>query len=293
MNNYKHKSFGDKLFDIGNYTLMTILSALFLYPFWDLIMLSFTSPAFADSLGFRFYPQGFTFDSYHALFQNDLIYTSFVNTLIRTAGGTTLALFVTFFAAYALTKRDLPLRNVITLYIVFTLFFYGGLIPNYLNMKNLGLLDSLWVLILPHAANAWYIVLTRNFLAAFPKELEESAEMDGANPFQVALRIILPLSMPIIAVIALWSAVYHWNAWFDALVYTRIKENFVLQLLVYKIMIQQQEQGNLQMIKITNLTTPQTLKAATIVVSIAPILAAYPFVQKYFVKGIMVGSLKG
>lgn len=293
MNIQKHKSAGDKWFDFANYTLMVILSVLFLYPFWDLIMLSFTSPAYADSLGFRFYPQGFTWSAYETLFQNDLIYIASRNTLIRTVLGTALTLFVTFFAAYALTKKDLPLRNTITLYIVFTLFFYGGLIPSYLNMKNLGLIDTLWVLTLPFAANAWYIVLARNFLSSFPKELEESAEMDGANPFQAALRIILPLSMPIIAVVALWSAVYHWNAWFDALVYTRDKDNYVLQLLVYKIMIQQQETGNMQMIKLTLETTPQTIKAATIVISIAPILVAYPFVQKYFVKGIMVGSLKG
>ncbi|WNQ13270.1 carbohydrate ABC transporter permease [Paenibacillus aurantius] len=295
MNAQNHRRLADKLFDIGNYTFMIGLSLLFLYPFWDLLMLSLTAPAYVDRLGLRFWAHGFNLDSYRQVFRSDIISYAYANTVFRTVVGAGLTVLVTLGAAFALSQRKLPLRNTITLYILLTMFFQGGLIPSYLNMKSLGLIGSKWSLILPSLANAWYIILARNFLMTFPKELEESAIVDGANPLQVAYRILLPLSMPIVAVIALWSAVSHWNAWFDAMIYLRDKHDYVLQLLVQKILQQDRidPTNTGTYIQITSQVTSQTIKAATIIAATLPIILVYPFLQKYFVKGVMVGSLKG
>lgn len=282
-------------FDWFNYSLMIVLSILFLYPFWNLLMLSLTAPPYVDKLGLRLWAEGFNWASYKQLFASDVIYIAYKNTILRTVLGAGLTVLVTMCAAFSLSRKDLPYRSVITLFILFTMFFGGGLIPTFLNIKKLGLLNSVWALILPTLANAWYIILARNFLMGFPKELEDSALIDGANPVQVAFRIIFPLSMPIIAVIALWSGVAHWNAWFDAMIYLREKNDFVLQLLVQKIFQQDKidPSSTGTYIQITSEVTNQSVKAATIIAAIAPIVVVYPFLQKYFAKGVMVGSLKG
>lgn len=295
MKTFSRKDLFSKSFDVFNYSLMIVLSILFLYPFWNLLMLSMTAPAFVDKLGLRLWAEGFNLLAYKQLFSSDIIYIAYKNTILRAVGGTGLTVLVTMCAAFSLSRKDLPYRNIITLFILFTMFFSGGLIPSFLNIKKLGLLDSMWALILPTLANAWYIILARNFLMGFPKELEESALMDGANPVQVAFRIIFPLSMPIIAVIALWSGVAHWNAWFDAMIYLREKNGFVLQLLVQKIFQQDQldTTGTGTLIQLTNEVTNQSVKAATIIAATLPIVLVYPFMQKYFAKGVLIGSLKG
>ncbi len=295
MNTFRRSSLAGKSFDIFNFSLMIVLSILFLYPFWNLLMLSLTAPAYVDKLGLRLWAEGFNLMSYKQLFSSDIIYIAYGNTIIRTVVGAGLTVLVTMCAAHSLSRKDLPYRNIITLFILFTIFFSGGLIPTYLNIKKLGLLNSMWALILPTLANAWYIILARNFLMSFPKELEESALIDGANPIQVAFRIIFPLSMPIIAVIALWSGVHHWNAWFDAMIYLREKNDFVLQLLVQKIFQQDKidTTSSGTYIQITSEVTNQSVKAATIIAAITPIVVVYPFLQKYFAKGVMIGSLKG
>ncbi|MBO9606788.1 MAG: carbohydrate ABC transporter permease [Paenibacillaceae bacterium] len=295
MNMAGRKSAGDIAFDLFNYAFMIVLSLLFLYPFWNLLTLSMTAPQFVDKLGLRLWAEGINLYSYKQLFNNDVIYSAYTNTIIRTVVGTALTVLVSMCAAFALSRRDLPFRNGVTLIMLFTIFFSGGLIPMYMTVKWLGLIGSLWSLILPSLANAWYIILARNFLMSFPKELEESALIDGANPVQVAFRIIFPLSMPIVAVIALWAAVAHWNAWFDAMIYLREKSDYVLQLLVQKIFNQDRldPTNTGTYIQITSQVSNQSVKAATIIVAIAPIVLVYPFLQKYFVKGVMVGSLKG
>lgn len=282
-----------RVFDFFNYGMMIVLSVSFLYPFWNLLIISMSSPGEANSFGFHLFPEEFNFRAYAQVFRTELIYSSFYNTFIRTILGCLITVAITIFAGYALAKRRLPFRNIITLFMLITIFFSGGLIPVYLNIRNLGLIDSVWALVLPGAANAWYIILARNFLMTFPEELEESALMDGASPFKVAIKIIFPLSMPIIAVIGLWASVYHWNAWFDALIYIRDKQKYVLQLLVYQIMLQESISRDTSLVIMHRDTTPQSIKATTIIITIAPILLVYPFAQKYFVKGIMVGSVKG
>lgn len=295
MTTFRRKTLAGKAFDVFNIAFMLVLALLFLYPFWNLLMLSMTAPAYVDKLGLRMWAEGMNLATYKQLFASDVIYVAYKNTIIRTVLGAGLTVIVTMCAAYGLSRRDLPLRSAITLFMLFTIFFSGGLIPTFLNIRKLGLLGSMWSLILPTLANAWYIILARNFLMGFPKELEESALIDGANPVQTAFRIIFPLSMPIIAVIALWSGVAHWNAWFDAMIYLREKNDFVVQLLVQKIFQQDKidPSSTGTYIQITPEVTNQSVKAATIIAAITPIVVVYPFLQKYFAKGVMVGSLKG
>jgi putative aldouronate transport system permease protein len=184
---------------------------------------------------------------------------------------------------------------IILLFITFTMFFSGGLIPSYLNMRNLNLINSRWALILPGLTSAWNLIVARNFIASLPDSLEEAAFVDGAHPLTVVFTIMLPISMPIIAVLALWTAVGHWNAWFDANIYVRDPNKMVLQLTLRRILVE----GSLDVMggDVLNAssatTTPETVKAATIIVSIVPIILFYPFLQKHFVKGVMVGSIKG
>ncbi|WP_366926001.1 carbohydrate ABC transporter permease [uncultured Paenibacillus sp.] len=199
--------------------------------------------------------------------------------------------------AYPLSKKYLPHRNLFTAFIVFTMFFSGGLIPNYLLIKELGLLDSRWSLILPGLIAAFTMIIVRNYFMSLPEEVEESARIDGANDMRILFSIVLPMSMPIIATISLWYAVAHWNAWFDSLLYISDPNKAVLGNVLRKIVIegssqfQQFDQGFNQ--NGQTAVTPDIIKAATIMVATVPIICVYPFVQKYFVKGVIVGSLKG
>jgi len=293
---YKNKTKIDIIFDVINYTLMIALSIAFIYPFWQTIVLSFSSPKYAYSLGVKLWPQGFNLKSYEEVFKSKVIYTGFINSLTRTLIGTTLTILVTYCGAYALSKKNLPFRNIITLLILFTMFFSGGLIPSFLLVNSLKMHNTIWALIFPITTSAWNLIITRNFIASLPESLEEAALVDGAHPIAVVFRIMFPLSMPIIAVLALWSAVHHWNSWFDAMIYIRDEEKMVLQQILRRIIIDDSkdimETAGLLTIT-TAQTTPETIKSATIVVTMLPIILVYPFLQKYFVKGIMIGALKG
>lgn len=289
------KNLVDILFETLIYLLMIILIVAFLYPFWQTVVLSFSSPEFSRSLGIKIWPDIFSLSSYNEVFKDNIIVIGYINTLIRVISGTVLAILFTYFGGYALTKKTLPFRRSILIFILFTMFFSGGLIPSYLLMKDLGLLETRWALILPGVTSAWNLIIARNFINTIPDSLEESAFIDGAHPLTVLFKILMPLSMPIIAVLALWSAVGHWNAWFDALIYIRSTDKIVLQLILRRILIDQSEElmksGALVFIK--KKTSPESVKAAIIVVTTAPIVFFYPFLQKYFVKGILIGSVKG
>lgn len=280
------------IFDFIIYFVLIILMILFIFPFWQTIVTSLMSSEDAMKVGLKIIPTSFTFESYAFVFRSPTVWTAYGNTIWRTVVGTTISVFTCYFAAYGLSKSTLPFRKAITTFIVFTMFFDGGLIARYLLIKDLNLLNNRWALVLPIAVSAWNIVIARNFLSALPPELEESASIDGANPFVIAFRIIMPLSMPIIAILILWTAVTHWNAWFDAMIYCPKPESVVLQLFLRRMIV---EPANEAMIyeAATDSTTQETIKSATIMVAIIPILCVYPFLQKYFVKGVMVGALKG
>ena len=204
-------------------------------------------------------------------------------------------MLVTFCAAAALAQRNLPGRKFVQTVMIITMFFSGGLIPTYLLVNSLGMLNSYWALIIPGLTSCWYIMLTRNFIQSLPSSFAESALIDGAHPITITFKIIFPLSMPIIAVLLLWFGVGHWNSYFDAMIYNREAKYVVLQQLLRRILIDSSvdEFARNALRDQTALTTPQTVKAATIIISIVPIVCVYPFLQKYFVKGILLGGLKG
>ena len=292
--NKKHKSISGRVFDSFNVLLMLLLIVAFLYPFWEQLVLSFSSPAAANRSGLKLWPSEFNITSYSQVFKSNQIWIGFFNTAFRTVIGTALTVLVTFCGAFVLCKKELPGRSIVLAAILFTMFFSGGMIPSYLLMRNMGLLGNRFALILPVTTSAWNLIMTRNFIASLPDSLEEAALVDGARPFTIVFKVFFPLSMPIISVLTLWSAVGHWNAWFDAMLYNRGRDLMVLQLYLRTLLIDQANTGGGGVLSAsTAATTPETVKAATIVVSILPIVVLYPFLQKYFVKGVMVGAVKG
>nr|WP_150959549.1 carbohydrate ABC transporter permease [Aneurinibacillus sp. XH2] len=290
------KSFGEKAFDTFNVVFLTLFAFTAVYPFIDVLVVSLSTPAAANVYGLKLWPREFSAEAYKAVFDNRMIWVGYYNTIYRTVLGTFLNVIFTVLCAYPLSKKYLPNRNLFTMMIVFTMFFSGGLIPNYLLVKELGLLDNRMALILPGLIAAFSMIIVRNYFMSLPEEIEESAKMDGANDFRILFSIVLPVSKPIIATIALWYAVAHWNAWFDSLLYISNPDKTVLGNVLRKIVIE----GSAQFQQFEsydptreNAVTPDIIKAATIMVATIPIICVYPFVQKYFVKGIMIGSLKG
>lgn len=275
------------------YLVIAVLAFLFVYPFWQTLVLSLSDAVYANSPGFKFWTKNLTLDAYKQVFASNTIYIGYLNTVIRTAAGTAITLAITFCAAFAMSHRELPGWSFFNFIIVFTMFFGGGLIPAYLNLKSLGLLNTRWALILPGAAGAWNLIIMRNFLKSISKELEEAAKIDGAGPIQVMLRIFLPNSKAVMAVIGLWSVVGHWNAWYDSMVYANKNNLLVLQTVVRRLI----DTGNELVAAGESVTmadtTPVTIRAATVMAATLPILAGYPFIQKYLVKGTMVGAVKG
>ncbi len=287
------------LIDYLIYIGLTLFALTILVPFIHILSLSFSPSYIATRGGLHLIPKDFTLDNYIKVLSNSFIWNGYKNTLIRTIVGTPLVVFVTALGAYALSKKYFPHRSFWTLVIVFTMFFSGGLIPTYLLVKNLGLMNTYASMILPILTSAYTIVIMRNFFQSLPEEVEESCMIDGAGRFTIFFKIVIPLSTPIIATIGLWTAVSHWNAWYDVLLYITDERMFVLQIVLRRIIIT----GTQQLMDITtngvltniedNVSSPEGLKSASIFVATVPILCVYPFIQRYFVKGIMIGSLKG
>lgn len=287
---------GSRVFDACNYGMLAVAGFLFFYPFWSLVLTSFSNSMEIQHIGLKFWNATWTIEPYRWVFeaQSVSIGKAYYNSVFRTVLGTGAILVVTFLTAYPLAKVRLPGRTPIMLYFVITLFFSGGLIPTYLLIRRLGLIDTRLVYILPEALSVWYVIIARNFLMAIDDEMEEAALVDGAGYLTILTRIVMPLAKPIVATIALWASVMHWNAWFDALIYIRDGNKRVLQLLLHKMMnllrnFEEFEELNIPM-EIT--LPPASVQAVTVLVTIGPIILVYPFFQRYFVKGIMIGALK-
>lgn len=267
--------------------------------FWYQFVISLSPGYIATMGGIQLFPTDITLDNYGKVVSSKFIWEGYANTLFRTIVGTFLSLFITAMVGYALSKKYFPHRSFWTLLLVFTMFFGGGLIPTYLVIRDLGLIDNYLVMILPGLVSAYNMTIMRNYFASLPEEIEESAMIDGAGRFRTFFSIILPLSKPILATVALWLAVGHWNAWFDVLIYITDEHKFTLQIVLRRIILT----GTQQMLDAMNsteevldnftATSSEGLKAAAIFVATLPILCVYPFIQRYFVKGIMIGSLKG
>lgn len=285
----------DRIFVAVNNFLLFLLAFTTIFPFIHIISISFSTPAEAVRFGVHIIPKEWSFDAYKTVFESEFLITGYLNTIIITVITVVASLTVMTLMAYPLSKTDLVHRGFFTGFVVFTMFFSGGLIPGYLNIRNLGLIDSWLALILPTLVNTFNMLIIRNYFMTLPKELEEAATIDGANELYVFAKIIIPLSMPIIATVMLWTAVGCWNSWFECMLYIRNPDKFTLQVFLRRIIID----GSSEFINfnINNAreqeVTEETVKAATILVSTLPIICVYPFIQKYFVKGVMVGAVKG
>lgn len=288
----KQRSMEDYIVDFVVYVTLIIFCIITIIPFLQVITVSVSPPEIVSSYGLHLFPTKFDFSGYKTVFTHKLLWRSYYNTILRTLTGTILSITLTLMGAYPLSKKYLPNRGFWTGIIVFTMYFSGGLIPKYLLIKNLGLMDTLGALILPGAIGTFNLMVTRNFLMTIPDSIEESARMDGASEMQVLCKIVIPLSKPIIATVALWYGVAHWNAWFDSMLYIQSQSKHVLQLILRQILLEGQVQ-DLDLDAADVVINTDTMKMAALIIAILPIVCIYPFLQKYFVKGMLVGSLKG
>ena len=289
---------GEKVFGVCNALFLILFSATILFPFVNLLAVSLTHGSSEYLSNVMLWPRPFSTKSYEVILGDGDLYWGYLNTIVRTVAGTFATVVVLLCAAYPLSKKYLPHRNVYTSIFVFTLFFSGGLIPTYILIRSLGLIDTRLVFILINLAPAFWLLIMRNFLMTIPAEIEDSARIDGANEIVTLFRIIAPMSMAVIATIGLWSAVGHWNAWFDSLIYIRDQQKHVLQIWLRRIVITASDRLTIEAEQAFDEAAlrpvrPATLNSAAIFVAIAPILIVYPFIQKYFVKGVIIGSLKG
>jgi putative aldouronate transport system permease protein len=286
----------DRLFTIMNTLFLCIITFIVLYPLIYIVCASFSSPSAVLSGKVWLWPVDVTLEGYKAVFEYKRIWTGFANSLFYTIAGTTLNLAITLMAAYALSRKDLVGRNLIMMMCVFTMIFSAGIIPSYLVVQDLGLLNSRWAMILPTALSVWNLIIARTFFqVTIPHELLEASQMDGCSDFKFFFKIVIPLSAPIIAVLTLFYAVGHWNQYFQALLYIRDPDLFPLQLILREILIRNEVDASmLQDVRVAaeQAGLRQLLKYSLIVISSVPVLIIFPFVQKHFVKGVMIGSLK-
>jgi len=289
----------DKVFYFINYVFLSLALLVTLYPLWYILVSSFSSANDVVALRVWIWPVNFNTDAYEAVFSSRHLVTGFRNSGIYAVLGTLFNLVVTILAAYPLSRKDFLPRNIIMALFAFTMLFSGGMIPAYLLVQSLGMLDTIWAMVVPGALSVWNVVLMRTFFTtSIPEDMLEAAQLDGCRDGQYLVRIVLPLSGPIIAVMVLFFAVWHWNSYFTALLYINKSDMFPLQIVLRNILIQNmmsdmtiQGMDPREVLRIANLRN--LLKYSLIVVASAPLLAVYPFIQKYFIKGIMLGALKG
>lgn len=285
---------GEKVFAVFNYTLLTLLCVMMVYPYLRSIAVSFSDKYEVVRGSVGIIPKGFNIDSYRYIFTNKLFWTALRITLIVTAVGTVFSVVMTCLFAYPLANKHFRLRNALTVIVVITMFFEGGLIPTFMLYKQLGLINNILVYILPASISTWSLIILRNFFQQIPVELEESAFMDGANELTILFRIIMPIALPSIATITLWYIVSYWNTFSSSIYYTTDRNLRTLQVVLRGILMDEEQitsQSNVN--DAMRRMTPQSLKSAWIMCVTVPILAVYPFLQKYFVKGVIVGALKG
>lgn len=289
---------GDRLFQVIIYTVLTAIMLITLYPLIYILSASFSDPMAIIQGRVWLWPADFTLAAYQKVFQNPDILLGYRNSIIYLVVGTSINIIMTTMGAYALSRKDLRGRHVLTLIFTFTLLFNGGLIPTYLVYKNiLGLYNNLWVMVIPSAISVWNMIIMRTYFQnSIPMELQEAAFIDGCSNIRTLTSIVLPLSKPIIAVMTLYYGVAHWNSYFTALIYLHDNWRFPLQLVIRSILILEDTQamagGEGESI-VEQLVLIEGMRYAVIVVSSIPMLLLYPVVQKHFVKGVMVGAVKG
>lgn len=287
----------DRLTEWINYVILTGIVVIVLYPLYFVLLASFSSPEAVLRGEVWLWPVNPTVIGYERIIQNEEVWTGYANTFLYTALGTAINLIMTVLAAYPLSRKDFAGKHVITVFIVFTMFFSGGLVPTYLLIKSLGMLNTVWSMVIPGAVSVWYILIMRTFFqTSIPYEVQEAAAIDGCSATQTLIRVVLPMSMPILAVMVLFYCVGHWNAFFQALIYLSERSKYPLQLFLREILLQDQMQD---MVKtggdtlVQSVLETESVKYAMVIVANLPVLVLYPFLQKYFVKGVVVGAIKG
>ncbi|MFD0870907.1 Inner membrane ABC transporter permease protein ycjP [Chlamydia abortus] len=281
-----------KLGSLLNYSLLALFGAVTLFPFLHVLAQSLSSQTAVVSNRVTIFPVDFQIEAYKLLLQDSAFYKAFGISIIRVVAGVTINMVVTSLMAYPLSRKDLKGRGLVMNLVIFTMLFNGGLIPSFLLLKELHLLDTLWALLLPSTVSAFNLILLKNFFQSVPLSLEESAKMDGAGHGTILWKIYIPLSLPAVATLTLFYSVMHWNSYFDAVMYISNVNLNPLQVYLRNMIVL--NDSNIEMTNNTGLflVSPETLKAATIMASVIPMILMYPFIQKYFAKGVMLGSLK-
>ncbi|NQX60865.1 carbohydrate ABC transporter permease [Paenibacillus qinlingensis] len=284
---------GERTFGYFNLLFMLILCAVTLYPFLYVALASLSdATSLLQQRGIMLWPAGFDLGAYKAVFENPMIVKGYQNTLVYVFLGTAINLLMTAIGAYVLSRPNLYFKNIIMFFIVVTMVFHGGLIPSYLLVNDLGMMNTMWAILIPGAINTFNMIIMRTSFQGIPVSLEESARMDGAGDWKILFRIVIPLSMPVIAVMILWYAVGHWNSYFNALIYLRNREAYPLQLVLREILISNNTDSMMSGGGDDKYAIGETIKYAAIMVSTLPIICLYPFLQKYFVQGVMIGAIK-
>lgn len=285
---------GGAIFDTFNVIVLTFAALICLYPIFYCLVASLSDPtALAASGGFMLWPKGIQLEAYKSVFANHEIFSGYLNTFFYVIAGTFLNLILTLIGAYVLSRQNLTLKRFLNLFVTLTMFISGGMIPLYLVMKGLNLLDSRWGIILVTAVNTYNLIMARTYFSTIPASLEEAARVDGAGEIRILFEIMIPLAGPIIAVLGLYYAVSHWNSWFNEMIYLSDRGKYPIQLFLREILILNEVSAASQDFAADKMPLAESIKYATIVVATVPILFVYPFVQKHFVKGVMVGAVKG
>lgn len=293
----KHRDRGDLFLDVFKWVFLIGVAIVTIYPFWNIFVVSLNDATDAIRGGIYLWPRKFSLSSYSEILKNQEFMASIKVTVARTAIGTPISVFVTAMIAYMLSRKELLGRKWLTIAFIFTMYFGGGMVPTYMVIKNLGLINNFWVYILPSALGVYNMILIKNYIETLPEELFESARLDGANDLTIFFKIIVPLSKPILMTVGLFVAVGQWNSWFDAFLYTSSQNLKPMQSILVEILNQYQTGGSVseQMSQAAAgkaAVTPDSIRMAATIVSTVPIIIVYPFIQKYFVKGIMLGAVK-
>ncbi|WP_127531656.1 carbohydrate ABC transporter permease [Paenibacillus kobensis] len=289
-----HKTLGYRLFSAGNYLMLGAIALLCVLPIIHILAVSFSSMAPASSNLVGFWPKGFTTDAYEKTFGNTNFLQSLWISVQRTILATVIGMVLVLLTAFPLSKEEHAFRgrSIYIWFFVFTLLFSGGLIPSYILVQKLGLMNSIWALILPGAVSVWNIILMMNFFKGLPRELEEAAYLDGAGQLKTLVLVFVPLSMPAIATLSLFTMVYQWNSWFDGMIYMSDTKHYPLASLLQTIIVQQDfSKINVDPKQLENISQ-RTVRAAQIFIGALPILLVYPFLQRFFVKGMVIGAVK-
>lgn len=282
--------------EITAYIILTLFGLVIAIPFWNVLVVSITGQAeYLRAGGLLLFPKEPTLDSFARLFKNGLLWTGYRSTLTVVAIGLPINVLLTFCMAYGLSRKGWPGRRLVFTLVLITMIFNGGIVPMYLQMKSMKLLDSLWSVILAGGLNTFYVIITKNFIDSLPESLIESARLDGANEWTVLFKIIIPLSKPILATIVLFYAVDRWNEWYNSMIFLTSPSKFTLQLVLRNIVINSEMQGAAATsgaVSASGATFSMGIKMCAVIMTMLPIMCVYPFLQKHFAKGIMLGAIK-